>query len=430
MLTSASYLKSDLPHHNSSPEPVSLIDTKRTSFRPSGLKNLISNPRLSTFRQLPSVLTGPCGNFMALSRRLSGSPGQKSATSDNLSQGKHVTVQFDKGTPKLHLHLSDLDITSLVQWDPYNLPSLHADPDSGDSFSQEKGEIRTVPRATMSRAPLVQSVAHSTPEHDVRLSGGPQKKEPKGKGKGVMDGEKNAQFLKSLSRGSIPVDKPLPEIPVLDRRIPYSPLTKWTGLLRPASMYAQLLGDETRGPSFPAGKRSDSSGTPHHENRAGQANLSKETEERAPNRKKGPASRSLSLPVPCQSALSVQRLIGNSVKRDSLWINRGVRLPEGTPQVSIRQPSSSIQISAPPPPRLDRGTSGNHQTVEQIYIGSAPQRRTPAPARACHTKARSQYTEIRDVEPPRHIRIAFTQETIAHPDITESQGAMPSHQRH
>jgi hypothetical protein len=372
---------------------------------------------------------------MALSRRLSSPLGKRSATSDNLSQGKHVTVQFDKGTPKLHLRLSDLDITSLVKWDPDNPPSLHADPDSGDPFSQEKGEISTVPRTTMSRAPLVQSVTHSTPEHDVRLFGRSQKKEPKGKGKGVMDGEKNAQFLKSISRGSIPVDKPLPEIPVVDRRIPHSPLTKLTGLLRPASTYAQLLGDETHGPSFPAGKRSDSSGTPRHtidENRAGQANLSKETEERAPNRKKGPASRSLSLPAAYQSALSVQRLIGNSVERDSLWINRGLRLPEGTPRFSIRQPSSSIQISAPPPPRLYRGTSGNHRTVEQIHIGSAPQRQTPAPARACHAKAQSQYTEtliVRDEE-PRHIRIAFTQETIAHPDTAESPWTMPSHQRH
>lgn len=363
---------------------------------------------------------------MALSRRFSSSLDKRATTSDNLSQGKHVTVQFDKGTPRLHLHLSAIDVTSLLQWDPDNPPSFHADLDSGDSFAQEKGETGDLPRTTMSRAPLVQSVTRSTSEHDVRLLGGSQEKKGEGKGKGVMDGEKNAQFLKPLSRGLIPVDKPLPEIPVVNRRIPHSALTKLTGLLRPASKYAQLLGDEMHGLPFPSGKGSDSPGTRRHtidENGAGQENLLKETEERAPNRKKGPASRSLSLPVPCQSALSVQRLVGDPIKRYSLWINRAVRLPEGTPQLSLRQPSSSIQISAPPPPPQCRGTSGNDRTVEQINIGSAPQRRTPAPARASYAKAQSQYTETL----PQHILIAFTQETIAHP---ESQGAMPSHQRH
>ena len=338
-----------------------------------------------------------------------------------------MTVQFDKGTPKLHLRLSNLnaiDITSLLQWDPDNPPSLHADLDSGDSFAREEGEVGTVPRTTMSRASHVQSVTHSTPEHGVQLFGGKE-----AKGKGVMVGEKNPQFLKSLSRGSMPEDKPLPGI---NRRMPHSALTKLTGLLRPHSTYAQLLGDEIHGLPFPAGKRLDSRRHTIGENGAGQENVSKETEERAPNRRKGPTSRPLSLPVPYQSALSVQRLIGDSVKGQSLWINREVHLPEGTAQLSLRQPSNSIQIGAPPPPRLCRGTSGYHRTAEQVHIGSAPQRRTPAPARACHAKAKSQHTETliaRDGE-PRHILIAFTQETIAHPDTAESQGAMPSHQRH
>lgn len=464
-LTCVSRLNSiDLPDPSSSAEPISLINAKNTSFRRSGLKNLISNPRLSTFRQLPTLLTVPSNKLMALSRRLSNPLGARSTTSDNLFEGKRVTVQFDMGTPKLHLHLSDLgaiDVAALLPRGVDKPSSHHADLNCVNPFSPEKGETDTVSPTAVSRATLLQSATHSTSEHDARLFEGLRGK--KVKGKGVMDGEKNPQFLKSHSRGSIredrgathdsdkSEDKPLPEVPAVNGRIlklssnqiriiTHSALTKLTGILRPFSSHTGA--DEMDGPSFPAGDTSESYVAPRHiidENHPAQENLSKaigqenppkETEERSPNRRKGPASRTQSLPAPSQSAQPVQALIGDSVKRNSLWINREVHIAERTPPLRPRLPSSSTRIRSLPPSRR-RETSGKYRSVEQVNIGTAPQRRTPAPARACHAKARSQYTETLMVGEgePRRIMIAFTQEIIAQPDTADGGKAMPNHQR-
>jgi len=92
-------------------------EKSRRPFRKSDLRELISNPRYSTFRQLPTDAIAyhpPPQAPLYVTRRKQNGPGLPTEPRPGVRDEERVTVLFSKGKPVLHLRLSDLDLPSPV----------------------------------------------------------------------------------------------------------------------------------------------------------------------------------------------------------------------------------------------------------------------------------------------------------------------------
>ncbi|PFH48922.1 hypothetical protein AMATHDRAFT_64270 [Amanita thiersii Skay4041] len=218
-----------------------LVDRETTE---AGTKFLISNPRFSTFRRLPQT----AGTFRSPSRppsklikrsKLRASIGlvglndfaklKDEIENSPVNPRQRVTIHFDKGTPKLDVRFSTLDLPSpsmmverfrsrIHSWHEVTLTNLHHKTDH-DTDSVESSSLRDVEIVSTPRTKFVPEITKPTVyrtasgrlrrRSDIELlsSGTNISTRPSdrklSKGKRVMSGERNELFFQQMAAGAL-----------------------------------------------------------------------------------------------------------------------------------------------------------------------------------------------------------------------------------
>ncbi|KAF8625092.1 hypothetical protein AX15_005571 [Amanita polypyramis BW_CC] len=379
-----------------SPHQIS-VDSERPTLRSPGL-GFVSNPRLSTFRKLSP--TGTVFDLKSRGRSQSRAPtGPPDMMSDPLSK-RHVTIQFEKGTPQLDLRFSDMNFPNATDieamgsprarprtWRPNSGSTLAEirrpfatgeDTDSLDSNSLRRVEIVSVPRKTYIAEKAKPMVFRTASGRLVNRS------------VSVCEVSSRGAFRGSESKGKRPmIRERSTEIFRLPTPNPISQPEENVDVTIAPSSEPLLFSDSSRSPTTE--ERSVKEEAPQHATPGviREPEQTHDPEAGSYSNRRDARARSLP-PQPTQSTGS--QALDSSDCRATLRANRGRE---------SRRTSHLYPPSRPPrnPSRINRirGADSPNKEPERVKsVGIAPERRTPTPTQVRHAVAKSHSLVITD----------------------------------